>query len=188
MNNESKKEWNSDTIGRVYGIMMDTLYSMALHREIGPKEREDRIYDPFLRRFWITISNNAILMAVINWCKIFGAERNNDTYYSHFVDSEHFRSKLTDIDFDSFSESMRNTRDKFAAHEDPIEERGKIPDFDIAMKIMEAFSETIQEEYDIPELSPIQGTYTAYQLQIRDCLKDCKTDWIVSDEEDNKWD
>lgn len=174
-----KWQWDDNTIGRVFGIIGETLYSIALYRSINPEKRETKIYDPYLRRFWITISNNAILMAIINWCKVFGAKKNNETHYSHFVNLERFMSNLNEFQFKEFSEQMLNVRDRFAAHEDPISKRGKIPDFDIAMQIMEAFRITVQEEYDIPELPPVSTTYTAYLLQIHDCLVQCKTDWEI---------
>lgn len=178
-----KKAWNEETIGRVFGIIYETLYSMALYYEIRPSERNNQVFDPFLRKFWISISNNAILMSVIQWCKVFGAEHNNDTYYSHFVDTNHFKEHLNGIPYDNISNSMRNVRNKFAAHEDPIEERVKIPNFVTARKVMEAFCETVQEEYDIPQLPSISAKYESYRLQIRDCLKDCRTDWELYDED-----
>ena len=172
-----KKVWNEETIGRVFGIIDEALYSMALYHEIRPSERNDQVFDPDLRRFWISISNNAILMSVIQWCKVFGSEYNNDTHYSHFVDTNHFKEHLNGVPYDNISKSMRNIRNKFAAHEDPIEEREEIPCFETARKVMEAFYETVQEEYDIPSLPSVLGTYESYQLQIQDYLKECRIDW-----------
>ena len=184
MYNSEKQIWNDETIGRIFGIIYEVLYSMALYKEIRPRERENKIFDPYLRQFWISISNNAILMAIINWCKVFGAGGRNYTHYTHFIDSEHFKSKLDEELFLQISESMKNVRDKFGAHEDRIKERVKIPDFEKAMKVMEAFRESVQEEYDCPEIPSIQGQYNAYRLQIRNCLKDCKIDWELYDEDE----
>lgn len=184
MENGTKKKWNQDTIGRVLCIIQETLYSMALYREIRPNERNNDFYDPFLREFWISISNNAIMMAVINWCKVFGAEKNNRTHYSHFVETEHFNKKILGISFQEYADSMLNVRDKFAAHEDKEEERKEIPSFDIAVRVMAAFVETVEEEYNVPSIPSIQTTYEAYKLQIRDCLCKCEIDWAIPDLEE----
>ena len=103
------------------------------------------------------ISNNAILMTVINWCKVIGTEKNNKTYYSRYVDAEHFRTELKGISFEDISERMRNIRDKFAVHEDDYSKRKPIPEFDLAIQVMEAFTRTVQQEYDILDLPPIRG-------------------------------
>ena len=179
-----RKEWNEKTIGRVFGIIDEVLYSMALYNEINPSDRDNTIFDPYLRRFWLTISNNAVLMSVIQWCKIFGSEGNNKTHYSHFVDRELFKSKLSNISYEMFSDNMKNVRDKFAAHEDKEEDRVAIPSFETARKIMEAFRETVQEEYDIPEITPIFVTFTAYRSQVRGQLKKCRIDWTIPGEDE----
>ena len=76
-----RKEWNEGTIGRVFGIIDEALYSMALYSEINPSDRDNTVFDPYLRKFWMVISDNAVLMSVIQWCKIFGSEGNNKTHY-----------------------------------------------------------------------------------------------------------
>ena len=179
MENEDKRVWDDETIGRVYGIMDEILYSIALYRAIRPWDRDDSCYDPFLREFWIRISNNAIQMAIINWCKIFGKEHNNRTHYSHFVTPERFTDKLDKQVYEELWDGMLNVRDKFAAHEDDIKDRKKIPDLNQAMEVMEAFRETTQEEYDIPELPPIKTMYEAYQIRIQDQLQKCRIDWEI---------
>ena len=55
------KEWDADTIGRVFGIIDEALYSMALYSEINPSNRDNTIFDPYLRKFWKMISDNAVL-------------------------------------------------------------------------------------------------------------------------------
>ena len=95
------KEWDANTIGRVFGIIDEALYSMALYSEINPSNRDNTIFDPYLRKFWKTISDNAVLISVIQWCKIFGSGVNNKTHYSHFVDREQFKSKLNNISYEA---------------------------------------------------------------------------------------
>ena len=55
-----RKEWNENTIGRVFGIIDEALYSMALYSEINPSERDNTIFDPYLRKFWQTICFHAV--------------------------------------------------------------------------------------------------------------------------------
>lgn len=171
-----KREWDGN-IGRAFGIIDEILYSFALNHEIRPSERDEIVYDPYLRRFWLSISNNAILMAIINWCKLFGAEGNNDMHFSHFVSRERMLNKIDETSFLQLSKKMKNIRNKFVAHEDRRSKIEKIPEFKEAIKVMEVFREAVQEEYDIPALPSLQGKYESFQLQIRDCLKDCRIDW-----------
>lgn len=175
MERHEKKRWDVNSIGRVYGIIDDILYSIALYREVGTPERNENVFDPIVRRFWITISDNAIQMAVIHWCKVFGTKNNNITYYSHFVNQDHFKAKLKGISFDNISEQMRYFRDKYAGHEDNASR--PIPYFESAIIVMEVFNEIVQEEYDIPYLFNIRSRLEAYKMQIQDCLKECNTDW-----------
>ena len=49
------KEWDANTIGRAFGIIDEALYSMALYSEINPSNRDNTIFDPYLRKFWKTI-------------------------------------------------------------------------------------------------------------------------------------
>ena len=60
------KEWDANTIGRVFGIIDEALYSMALYSEINPSNRDNTIFDPYLRKFWKTISDNAVLISVMS--------------------------------------------------------------------------------------------------------------------------
>ncbi len=163
--------------------MYETLYSIALYRAIGPQERNDDIYDPTIREFWIHISNNAIQMAAINWCKVFGTRKrqNDKTHFSLFVNAGSVKARLQGVSLDNISDRMLNFRDKFAAHEDAEEERQTIPDYDEVMQVMEAFQEAVMEEYDIPELPSIKCKYESCQIQVQECLKKCTIDWIIPD-------
>ena len=49
MENRKRRSWNEDSIGRVFGIMYEVLYSMALYHEIRPWERDNKAFDPELR-------------------------------------------------------------------------------------------------------------------------------------------
>ena len=53
--------WDANTIGRAFGIIDEALYSMALYSEINPSNRDNTIFDPYLRKFWKMISDNAVL-------------------------------------------------------------------------------------------------------------------------------
>ena len=39
------KEWDANRIGRVFGIIDEALYSMALYSEINPSNRDNAIQD-----------------------------------------------------------------------------------------------------------------------------------------------
>lgn len=80
---------------------------------------------------------------------------------------------MRDVSFDAFSDQMRNFRERFAVHEDDIEKRLPIADLDIAIKVMEAFRDTVQEEYDVFSLPLINISFEAYQHQVEECLRRC---------------
>ena len=61
------KEWDANTIGRVFGIIDEALYSMALNSEINPSERDDKIFDPYLRKFWQTKNEKANTLSRETW-------------------------------------------------------------------------------------------------------------------------
>ena len=50
------KEWDANTIGRVFGIIDEALYSMALYSEINPSNRDNTIFDPYLLKISQNVS------------------------------------------------------------------------------------------------------------------------------------
>ena len=72
---------------------------------------------------------------------------------------------------------MRYFRDKFAVHED--NDSKPIPLFNNAVKVVEAFDETVRDEYDVFDLPAVKETFEAYQLQIQDCLQECRIEWTL---------
>ena len=75
------------------------------------------------KRYLVTVADACIQMYVINWCKIFGAERNNPIHWKKYgIAEEDFFQKLqkdcgiTKVDFDCCREAMMDFRNKYVAH------------------------------------------------------------------------
>ncbi len=83
-------------------------------------------------RYLVTVADACIQMYVINWCKIFGAERNNPIHWKKYgVVEEGFFQKLqkdcgiTKGDFDCCRKAMMDFRNKYVAHTDDFD--GVVP-------------------------------------------------------------
>ncbi len=126
-------------------ILDNTSFSLAIHRTLS--ERFKSINEERLniegRLFWVDITDNSLMMTAINWCKVFGSEKNNRTHYKRLKGYESFERMAFDkgYDLDQYSKDMREFRDKFIAHKDNY--RKTIPNFDTALDIMEFFYETV---------------------------------------------
>lgn len=129
----------------IYEIIDNACFNLAIHRALSERFKsinEERI-DIEGRLFWVVVTDNSLMMTAVNWCKVFGSDKNNGTHYKRLKDYETFESVASDkgYNIDEYSKEMREFRDKFIAHKDRYEK--PIPNFDIALDIMELFYETV---------------------------------------------
>lgn len=171
------KTWDEDTIGTVYPILQRVVYNIMLNRILVPKIKERGVFDPYEIEFWTHISNNAIQMAALDWCKVFGSE-NNEIYYEKYINKECFLKRLKNMDYQKVRDDIRKFRNKYVAHcglyDIPI------PVFDDAIRIISAFQEEMEAEYDLHGLSlgSIEGLCEAYQIRIEDYLEQHNIDFV----------
>jgi hypothetical protein len=123
-------------------FMRNLAYYRAGFREglSGKKELRGRG-----QHFWQHSSSNFLDAAVLEWCKLFGGERDSKYHWSKIVsDPTTFEPELLrhlGVDADTFAkciEKMRHYRDKFVAHLD-YEKIMYIPDFDLAKAAVEFY-------------------------------------------------
>ena len=168
-------ENNTDIIGSIYIILLQVAYCVALYRSLH-KRRDNGIgtNEEYIKQFWVSTMNNALMMAAVNWCKVFGTKGNNHTHYSLVIgdEEETFLRSLKDIgiDFSHYSKSMREFRDKYIAHWDNYD--SPVPDFDIALQVIYCFDEIVIKKafMDVAGYGSLCGSYNNYKESIEDYL------------------
>ena len=74
--------------------------------------------------FWTQVSNNFLDIAVLEWCKLLGDDKDKHFWRNVVADRTAFEASLlsklemTESDFADFAKRMRRYRDKFVAHLD----------------------------------------------------------------------
>ena len=158
------KAWD-DNIASAYGVLNDGLYSLAVYKGLHGRFATG-CFEPFSRGFWVSVSDNAIQMAAVQWCKVFGSE-NNEIRYDKLVNEIRFIAILgTEIPFKKVSDEIRHFRNKYVAHSANF--NAPVPVFDNALKVVKAFDEVVREEYDAEGLMSLIGAYDAYRMQVTD--------------------
>lgn len=119
---------------RVVLVCCHFVRNLAYYRA-GWKDGVSRSRDDF----WITVNGNFLDICVLEWCKLFGEQKDRHHWKSVMGDSSNFRKEMfsdlgiNQTKLDREWGSIRSYRDKFVAHLDE-EETMKIPQFDIALK------------------------------------------------------
>jgi len=137
---------DKDLESDIYNLLYDFVYSVAIYRSIHSRSGDH--YDPRITKehFWISISDNCIQQAVVDWCKVFGSN-NERTHYSKIhpclvADFEQ-AVKEEGIDFSQYSKDMKNFRDTFISHRDEKKRRKPIPDLDPAVIICDLYDQIV---------------------------------------------
>ena len=141
----------ADSLRRVAYLLGNFARQVELKRAL---ERVD--IDPHLN-FWRLLYGGLTNLAVIEWCKLFGAEGSNELHWKRlFPDRiEEFREGLfaeTGIDaagFRAYWHEIKLWRDaSFAHHEQGATLPPKWPHFDIALQSAEFYYRWVVEELD----------------------------------------
>lgn len=152
----------TDYISTVYPILQQILYNIAVYRTIKyrfPPSDDALIENPYQRDFWINTSNNAIQMAIIEWCKVFGSERDNPFHcgkHEDFIVDE--QVYITMVRF----------RNKFIAHKTNVDV--PVPMFDGTIEVILNFDRKIREQYDLKGYQNLEGWYESYTIRIEDLM------------------
>lgn len=159
-------------ISEVYPILEHNLYNIAVYRTLSSiypvNDTPAIIEDPYKRDFWINTSNNAIQMAIIDWCKVFGSKYNNDLHYSNHLEIERIEVIESVEDFEQVKDSMTRFRNKYIAHKDyePV----PVLVLDGAMQAMFEFDEKIRELYELNAYPGLKDCLETYMIRIQDLL------------------
>ena len=152
-------------ISTIYPILEHILYNIAVYRTLSSlypvNDTPAIIEDPYRRDFWINTSNNAIQMAIIDWCKVFGSKYNNDLHYSNHLNIEI-------VDLEQVKESITRFRNKYIAHKD--NEAVPVPVLDGAMQAMFELDEKIRELYDLDGYPGLKDCLETYLIRVQDLM------------------
>ncbi len=141
---------------KIYEILSNFFFDLESYRALLLHIESLEINDPS-RPLWILLSNNCLMMATVEWCKIFGSENNNKTHYSKCID------QLGEIE--ETSNEMREFRDKYISHYDFYNK--SIPFMDKAVKIVERFDQAMLAKYETDN----QESTEAYIMHTREDIR-----------------
>ncbi|MGO9605411.1 MAG: hypothetical protein ACLQAT_18820 [Candidatus Binataceae bacterium] len=102
--------------------------------------------------FWRLVNNNFLDMCALEWCKLFGNEREAYHWKKVVADPTRFKSdlllelKMDDNEFQKEIKTMRRYRNQWVAHWDPSVRSTFIPVLDIAKKAVWFYYETLVKE------------------------------------------
>jgi len=152
----------TDYISTVYPFLQQILYNIAVYRTIRTRFplNDALIENPEQRDFWISTSNNAIQIAIIDWCKVFGSERDNPFHCGKHEDFT--------VD-EQVCAAMTRFRNKYIAHKTEVEV--PVPVLDGSIEVMFEFDKKIREKYDLDGYQNLEGWYEGYKIQIEDMME-----------------
>ena len=145
----------------VYPFLEKVLYSIAIYRTI--LQRIEKITDCYEKEFWTININNAIQMAIIDWCKVFGSEWENEFHCKKHIELE--------IDKET-KDAMVLFRNKFIAHKEDV--KIPVPILDGAMNVIYKFDDKVRTEYRLDGYPELKNSYEAYVIRMEDCLQQYK--------------
>lgn len=157
----------TDYIAAVYPLLEQVLYNIAVYRTILKDFNSDRdcgiIENSNQHEFWTCMLNNAIQMAVIDWCKVFGSAYNNPFHYS-----KHLMQTIENAD--EITASMIRFRNKYIAHKTETKVPATV--LDKAMDAIYEFDQKARGEYNLDDYPILQVRYDSFRLQIEGLLEE----------------
>ncbi len=139
-------------------------------RQLSYHRAVNRYKGNFNLHFWISVFNNAIDIAILDWFHLFGYH-NDDLHWKNIVnDIPAFRSTLYDYveldeeEWKSYREKIKVYRDKDVAHIE-IRPEPRVPDMRIALK-----AANLYYQYVLKELS----SFSNYSNEPGDLLEYCQ--------------
>jgi hypothetical protein len=124
--------------------------------------------------FWMTLSNNSLDMAVLEWCKLFADEKDKHHWSAVVTDPKQFEVALladlglSGLEFEDYQKVMRKYRDKFIAHldSDMVMDVPPMDTAETAGRFYHAY--VVEHEADVGDLGGLPASrkaLTNYYLQ-----------------------
>jgi hypothetical protein len=129
----------------------------------------------FNSNFWNTVNGNFLDVCVLEWLKLFGEKKGNQSWENVITENDVFKKDLlktlniTEDEFSLYINQMRKYRDKFIAHLDS-DKVADIPNLQIALESAIHFYNYLlanEEENDCFIDAPIEASiyYSSMQLE-----------------------
>ena len=102
----------ADQVFRLVFVVRNVAYHRSLHK----------YKDEFEQNYWISIYNNFLDIAVLEWSKVFGSKSNATHWSNHIDNEEEFRSgllehlNLSKTEWEDYWNNIKNYRDSVVAH------------------------------------------------------------------------
>ena len=136
---------------------------------------------PFARSaFWAQVSNNFLDIAVLEWCKLLGDDKDKHFWRNVVADPRAFEVRLlaelgmTESDFADYAKKMRRYRDKFVAHLDS-DAKMDIPRLNVALTANAFYHEYIvTAEAAAGDLFGLADTSEKFAQGYEQCLKEAQ--------------
>lgn len=144
--------YNPDVFGYQYVIVNEFVQHVAYHRALNERYNSLQLES----EFWCATISAHLLVAAINWCKVFGQDGCNVTHWKQVGHRDEeamqksFREKVyAETGFNGpqwtqFHEQMCGFRNKFVAHSE-IGFSNPVPQFDKALQVAYAYDNWIRD-------------------------------------------
>ena len=154
----------TDCIKTIYPVLEQILYDIATYRVIRAhmKTSESIIEDRDQNEFWITISNNAVKLAILDWCKIFGTTiKKNPIHYKRI-------EGLTLNNYEEIKTDMVRYRNKYVAHTERVSV--PLPFLKQAEDVIIDFDRKVRIIYDLEGYPGLELASEGYIIRIEDLI------------------
>ena len=143
--------YNDDIFRIQYPVVGDFVRHLAYFRAAKPIHDRLGLKAPF----WTETVNTYLLIATVQWFKVFGAHGSNPTHWRNTPSKDNeaainsFREKIRTAlgcspkEWADYHRRMCAFRDKYVVHRDDFND--PVPDFDIALNVAYAYDEWIRE-------------------------------------------
>jgi hypothetical protein len=131
------------------------------------------------QNFWIMTRNLLFQSAAIEWCKVFGSNKDL-THWTKVLPISKENELRSDLlielqikleDWSSYREKIVNFRDQMVAHHDPNAEIAVYPQFDLALRAAEFMFQRIRESADEDWLGGIPLCLDAWAKRVADHMR-----------------
>ncbi len=154
------------TLNRVCLKCADFARQLSLHRAF------DGIHSQLKQNFWIYINNNAIDMAILDWCHLFGSHSDQLHWKRIIKDIDKFRGnlfkflKISESTWRTYRENLKSYRDKNVAHIE-VMPLVNVPDLTFALDSVIFYYNEVKEEIKN------NGAHFVYPDDLEKYFQDC---------------
>jgi len=145
---ENSPIYDYKVFSNVYPILKDIVYNYIAYNEL------QAVYQKMKgdRELWVYTCNAYLQMAVLKWCDVFGADKNDTHWKKIGFDADDFKHTLlskidiSEKEWSSYWDAIKDFRDNYIAHSHIEDYKYPAPKFDIALKAIFFLDEWLREQ------------------------------------------